>query len=95
VSAASDPLAAMVEQMARLGDPSLAQAGDDAEITLHTCPFASTAVTEPDIVCALHLGIAQGFADARGGIVVDELIPTDPRRPRCQLRVRLSAGEAA
>ena len=95
-SDAPDPMAAMVEQMARLGfDPSLTRAGEVGEITLHTCPFASTAVTDPDIVCALHLGVAQGFADDLGGVRVEELVPTDPRRPRCQLRLRLAAGEAA
>jgi predicted ArsR family transcriptional regulator len=92
----ADPLVTMVDQMARLGfDPSLTRAGDVGEITLHQCPFASAAVTDPDIVCALHLGVAQGFADDLGGAVVEELVPTDPRRPRCQLRVRLDAGAAA
>jgi DNA-binding transcriptional ArsR family regulator len=45
-------------------------------------------------VCALHLGVAQGFADG-SGVVVEELVPTDPRRPHCQLRLRLDEGEAA
>ena len=34
---------------------------------------------DPDTVCELHLGLAQGAAEAVGGIVVDELVPHETR----------------
>jgi hypothetical protein len=34
--------------------------------------------------------MAEGMAENLDGLVVDELVPTDPRRPRCQLRCHLT-----
>jgi predicted ArsR family transcriptional regulator len=84
---ADDPMTAMAEQLAGYGfEPTIKRRRADAVITLHSCPFATTALADPGTVCDLHLGIAQGFADVIGGVVVDELVPTDPRRPACRLR---------
>jgi predicted ArsR family transcriptional regulator len=81
-----DPVADLVEQMARHGlDPTLRQTDRGADITLHTCPFVSAAMADPDTVCGLHLGIAQGLAESAGGLVIDELVPKDPRRAQCRL----------
>ena len=89
-AASNDPALAFSEVMSRQGfDPTVAQRGDSVEVTLHTCPFASAVLTDPDTVCELHLGLAQGVAEAVGGLVVDELIPKDPRRAQCKLRCRL------
>jgi predicted ArsR family transcriptional regulator len=86
----SDPIGDLVEQMARQGfEPMVAHRGDVAEVTLRTCPFATTALAEPDIVCGLHLGMAYGIAEAVGGLAIDELIPKDPRRAHCRLRCHL------
>jgi predicted ArsR family transcriptional regulator len=83
----SDPVGDLVEQMARQGfEPTVINRGEAAEVTLRTCPFATTALAEPDIVCGLHLGMAYGIAEAVGGLVIDELIPKDPRRAHCRLR---------
>jgi len=89
--ASNDPVGELVDQMGRNGfAPSLRQAGSAVEITLQTCPFASTALADPDTVCALHLGIARGVADQTGGrLVVDDLTPHDPRRAGCRLRAHL------
>ena len=65
----------------------------DVEIVLHDCPFESAAVTDPAIVCALHLGIAQGLAEVTDGVVVDELIPDDPRRAQCRLKLHIQPAE--
>ena len=54
--------------------------------------FATTALAEPDTVCGLHLGIADGLAESLGGLVIDELIPQDPRRARCILRCSRRGG---
>lgn len=86
-----EPLESFVDQMARQGfDPAIRRRGDALDVTLQTCPFTSAVLTDPDTVCALHLGLAQGVAEAVGGIVVDELAPKDPRRAHCRLRCRLT-----
>ena len=99
---ATDPVAVIVDQMGRHGfEPVVTRKGDAVELKLRTCPFASTAVADPDTVCDLHLGIAQGVAERVDGLVVDELIPHDPNRAGCRLRCHVvpavpagSAGSA-
>jgi len=84
------PAEAFAEVMSRQGfDPVVVQRGEDIEITLQTCPFASAVLTDPDTVCELHLGLARGVAEAVGGLEVNELIPRDPRRAQCKLRCRI------
>jgi hypothetical protein len=40
-----------------------------------------------DVICELHLGLAEGIAEAAGGSVeVTELIARDPRRAGCRLK---------
>jgi predicted ArsR family transcriptional regulator len=86
----TDPVTEIVEQMARHGfDPALRRSGPNLDITLRTCPFASTALADPDTVCELHLGIAYGVAESLDGLVIDELVPKDPRRAHCRLRCHL------
>lgn len=88
---ADDPAAAFVEQMARQGfDPTVRHRGDQVAVTLHTCPFASAVLTDRDTICDLHLGLAQGVAEAVGGMVVEELVVRDPRHAKCRLRCRLA-----
>ena len=53
------------------------------------------ALADPGIVCELHLGLAQGVADTLDGIVVDDLIPRDPRKANCRLRCHLTPAEQA
>jgi predicted ArsR family transcriptional regulator len=82
-----EPVSVLADQMARFGfDPTTRRRGDNFEITLRTCPFASAALSDPDTVCNLHLGLAHGAAEAIGGLVIDELVPRDPRRANCRLR---------
>lgn len=91
VATSEDPVAVVVEAMQRHGfDPTVRTRGDRIEVTLDTCPFATAALVDPDTVCSIHLGIAQGVADVTGGrVVVDELVPHDPRRARCRLLLHL------
>jgi predicted ArsR family transcriptional regulator len=90
-----DPVGAMVDAMARWGfDPTAHARGNRVEVVLHTCPFAATALADPDTVCSLHLAMAEGVAEQVGGrVVVDELVPHDPRRARCRLRLHLEPDE--
>ncbi|MGZ4706857.1 MAG: helix-turn-helix transcriptional regulator [Acidimicrobiales bacterium] len=91
-----DPLAELMHQMASHGfEPVVRQSGAKADITLRACPFPTTALADPDTVCELHLGIAYGIADNLGGLVIDELVPNDPRRANCHLRCHLEAGAAS
>jgi predicted ArsR family transcriptional regulator len=90
---AEDPVADLGEQMDRHGfDPVVRQDGDEVEITLRTCPYATTALADPDTVCQLHLGLAYGVTED-GDLVVDELVPKDPRRAHCRLRAHRVGGQ--
>ena len=61
-------------------------------VTLNACPFASAVLADPTTVCELHLGLAQGAAEAVGGIAVEELVPQDPRHAHCRLRCHVTAS---
>ncbi len=68
--------------------------GDRVEVVLGNCPFATAALVDPATLCSMHLGIAQGVADLTGGrVVVDELVPHDPRRAKCRLRLHLEPDD--
>jgi predicted ArsR family transcriptional regulator len=83
----ADPVAGLVDAMERHGfEPTATRRGDKVDIALGTCPFETTALADPDTVCGLHLGLVLGAADALDGLVIDELVPRDPRRAACRLR---------
>lgn len=83
----ADPIGEFVDRMAGLGfEPSVRRRGEGYDVTLHACPFSSTAVADPATVCDLHLGLAQGVASRISGLVIDELEAKDPRRAQCHLR---------
>jgi predicted ArsR family transcriptional regulator len=91
---ASAPTTASVSDvvgvMARLGfDPDLRARGNRMDVVLQRCPFASAVLVDPDIVCELHLGIAEGLASVTEGLVVDELVAKDPRRAGCRLKLHI------
>ncbi len=87
----ADPITFITDAMAREGfDPSVVQRRDGVEVILDACPFESTAVADPDTVCAIHRGLADGLADLTDGqVIVDELVARDPRRGSCRLRMHL------
>lgn len=81
------PIQALAQAMKVGGfDPVLTTDGEAADFVLRHCPFADAAIADPQTVCALHLGLAQGLADQLEGIVVDELEPHDPKQAGCRLR---------
>ena len=64
--------------------------GRRVDVVLGNCPFASAVVADPDTICDLHLGIAEGVAELSGDrLVVDELVAHDPSRANCRLRMHL------
>ncbi len=91
---ADDPVAVVVEAMEREGfEPTVRVRGDRVDVVLGTCPFETTALADPDIVCSMHLGLAQGVAEQTDGrIAVDELVRHDPRRAKCRLHLHLEPG---
>lgn len=70
-------------------EPELRRRGDRVEIVLHNCPFESTAVDDPDTVCGLHRGIAEGLAERAGRVVVEDLITQDPRKAECRVLLQV------
>ena len=87
-SAGGDPIMGITTALATQGfDPDVRAGKGKVDIVLHHCPFESTALADPETVCTLHLGIAQGLAEGTGS-VVEELIARDPRRADCRVRLR-------
>ena len=75
--------------------PTVRRTGTRVDVVLERCPFESTALDDPDTVCALHLGLAEGLVDGPGDVRVDDLVANDPRRAGCRLRLRVEPeGEA-
>lgn len=95
--AGDDPIGAVVGAMEREGfDPTARVRGDRVDVVLRTCPFETTALADPDTVCSIHLGMAQGIAEQTSGrLAVDELVPHDPRRANCRLRLHLEPDRGA
>lgn len=85
-----DPVSRLTAEMARHGfEPELRRSGERVELVLHACPFPTAVLAGPEIVCELHLGLAEGVAEAIGGLQVDELVPHDPRQGGCELHCHL------
>ncbi|MEO6987746.1 MAG: helix-turn-helix domain-containing protein [Aquihabitans sp.] len=88
---AHDPLAEFAGQMARQGfEPTVALTGTDAVITLQSCPFATVVLDDPDTVCDMHRGLAEGLAQSVGGLTVDEFDVDDPVSAVCVIHCHLS-----
>ena len=80
----------LADHMARQGfEPEIQVSDGDEQIVLHTCPFESAALGDPDTVCRLHLGLAMGMTEDTG-FVVDSLARRDPSRGECVLALRRS-----
>ncbi|HLM63061.1 MAG TPA: ArsR family transcriptional regulator [Acidimicrobiales bacterium] len=88
-SSAVDAATEITAAMAREGfEPEAHRRGDRIDIVLHTCPYESTALADPDTVCAIHLGMAEGVAEGTDA-TVDRLIARDPRRGGCRLLLQV------
>lgn len=68
--------------------PTRVERGRTVELVLGRCPFADVAGSDPDTVCQLHLGLAEGLAEGLGGLEVEGLVAKDPKRAGCRLTVR-------
>ena len=91
VAVDDDPVRVVADAMDRQGfDPLVRTDNDRIELVLRHCPFETAALADADSVCGLHLGIAEGLATLSGKpLIVDSLVPHDPRRANCRLRMHL------
>ena len=65
--------------------PARTERGDTVSFVLGRCPFEDVAVTNPEAVCQLHLGLAEGLADDVGDVSVNRLTVKNARRAGCRL----------
>lgn len=76
-------------EAAELGfDPVRRGGPQRPELVLRRCPFAEVAADDPDSICSLHLGVAEGIAARRGDVEVVGMVVRDPHRAGCRLRLR-------
>lgn len=73
----------------RLGfEPRLHDTQAGADVILDRCPFLGPAGAAPDIVCDLHLGIAEGIAEAAADeATITDLVVRPPKRAGCRIKV--------
>lgn len=87
---ADGPLVTLRDEASRLGfEPQMSDDGDAGgtqDIVLNSCPFADLATEQPDMVCDLHLGLAEGIAERGGGLAVRGIILADPHQGGCRIR---------
>ncbi len=84
-----DPVDVLEQEMTRRGfRPARGGDGDSLEFVLGRCPFAEVAAGDPQTICQLHLGLAEGFAEGAGGVEVAGLEVQEARRAGCRLLVR-------
>jgi predicted ArsR family transcriptional regulator len=90
-----DPAVLLEAEMTRRGfRPSRAGRAPAVELALSRCPFADIAAADPEIICQLHLGLAEGPAEGVDGLVVDGLAVKKPQRAGCRLAVRREPAAA-
>ena len=71
-----------VEMLDQLGfDPATATEGDRTTVGFGHCPFADLARSQPQVVCSLHRGLMEGFAEELGGAVVESFCDLSARTP--------------
>lgn len=84
-----DAVTLLVEESARMGfEPRLEplEAGR-SDVVLQHCPFADVAAEDPETVCALHLGMAEGVAETTGEVEVRGMTVVDPLSAGCRLHL--------
>jgi predicted ArsR family transcriptional regulator len=82
----SDSIEALEQELTENGfRPTRSERGRRVAFVLGRCPFAEVAADDPDTVCQLHLGLAEGLAESLGGVSVDRLTAKEPHRAGCRL----------
>lgn len=92
----ADSLDVIEEDLARRGfRPTRATHGTKVDFVLARCPFEDVAAANPDTVCQLHLGLAEGLTERLGGVEVVRLVAKNPHRAGCRLALRRVADHGA
>ncbi|HET9093021.1 MAG TPA: helix-turn-helix domain-containing protein [Acidimicrobiales bacterium] len=96
LAGSGDPVDLLETEITHRGfRPSRSEKGPRVDFLLGRCPFADVAEADPATVCQLHLGLAEGLAEALGDLEVERLVPKNPRRAGCRLSVRRGGGTTA
>jgi predicted ArsR family transcriptional regulator len=91
----ADPADTLEQELTRRGfRPVRVEHGTRVEFVLGHCPFAEVAADDPDTICQLHLGLAEGLAEGLGNLVVERLEARDARQAGCRLSTRVSSANA-
>jgi predicted ArsR family transcriptional regulator len=94
LAGAGDAVDLIEEEMLSRGfRPTRTERGRQVDFVLARCPFVEVAHEDPDTVCQLHLGLAEGLTEGLGGLAVDRLVAKDARRAGCRLVVRRDPAE--
>ena len=89
-----DPADLLEREISRLGfRPARTDRGREIEFILGRCPFAEVAAADPDTICRLHLGLAEGLTEGLGGLITERLMVKPARRAGCRLALRRAAAE--
>ncbi|HEY1466554.1 MAG TPA: helix-turn-helix domain-containing protein [Acidimicrobiales bacterium] len=89
VSGAGDPTDLLEEEMVRRGfRPTRVDKGNRLDFVVGRCPFVDVAAGNPDTVCQLHLGLAEGLTEGLGGVEVERLVIHDAHQAGCRLSVQ-------
>lgn len=89
IAAPGDPADLLHHEISRRGfRPVRADRDRQIEFTLGRCPFAEVAAADPDTICRLHLGLAEGLSEGLGGLTTQRLTVRPARRAGCRLTVR-------
>lgn len=92
---AIDPVDALEREAALLGfQPRRRRTARGAELVLRHCPFAEVAAQDPQTICQIHLGLAEGVVEGHGGARVTDLVVRDPHRAGCRLEVEVDPPAA-
>ena len=92
------PLDVLESEMARRGfEPRREYNEPLVELVLERCPFEVAAASDPDIVCCVHRGLAEGILDGMDSdLEVTDLVAYHPSEAGCRLQMRVSpAGPSA
>lgn len=86
---AADPVDQLEVTAAHQGfEPRRSERGSSPELVLGRCPYEAAATSDPQVVCELHRGLAEGVAQATGGTLeVTNLIVRNPTRGGCRLQL--------
>ncbi len=92
VAGSGDGIELVEREIKRWGfRPTRVERGRRVEFVLGRCPFADVASSDPDTVCQLHLGLAEGLVEGIGGLEVEKLEIKNPHLGGCRLALRRRA----